>query len=266
MAGVGLSKGAQLRPGKESRAAIAQALLTAGASGLSYDDLAILVKLTPTGVRWHMDRMRAEVFIAHTKDTRKTRVFHATFATDGQAYLAACSVGRQRPGGPAPATFLRVLSMVQCAGAGGIGIKDLMSASGLARPTMNIIMPTLVREHGVQMRRDAKGKGRAARYWPAGCTPIVDVAPLKPTRHMPAPKDEKPPKQAMPDVPRLIIIPSGVKRTVCPSGKDQRFTVHKAEPFFSAMKPGSYLLTGSAIERAYCAATAAASTTNGGEA
>ncbi len=258
MAGIGLEKGAQLRPGKESRAAIAQALMTAGAAGLSYDDLAILVKLTPTGVRWHMDRMRADVFIARTKDTRKTRVFHAMFAAEGQAYLAACSVGRQRPGGPAPATFLRVLSMVQCAGDAGIGIKELMAAAGLARPTMNIIMPSLVRDHGVQMRRDAKGKGRAARYWPAGCTPVVDVAPVKPARQTPAPKAEKPPKQAEPAAPRPIIIPANVKRTVCPSGKDQRFTVHKAEPFFSAMTPGRYLRTGSAIERAYCSATAAA--------
>ncbi len=258
MAGIGLAKGAQLRPGKESRAAIAQALMTAGAAGLSYDDLAILVKLTPTGVRWHMDRMRADVFIARTKDTRKTRVFHASFAADGQAYLAACSVGRQRPGGPAPATFLRVLSMVQCAGDAGIGIKELMAAAGLARPTMNIIMPSLVRDHGVQMRRDAKGKGRAARYWPAGCTPSVDVPAVKAPRPVLAQKVEKAPKQAELAAPRPIIIPANVKRTICPSGTDQRFTVQHPTRFFSAMTPGSYLSTGSAIERAYADARAAA--------
>jgi len=40
-------------------------------------------------------------------------------------------------------------------------------------------------------------------------------------------------------------------RTICPSGADHRFTVHNPEPFFSAMQPGSYMRTGSAIERAY---------------
>lgn len=233
MAGIGLPKGAQLRPGKESRAAISQALLNAGAAGLSFDDLAILVKLTSGGVRWHMGRMPGEAFIARTKDTKKTRVFHASFAADGQAYLAACSVGRQRPGGPAPATYLRVLSMVQCAGPAGIGIKDLMRAADLARTTMNIIMPALVREHGVQMRRDATGKGRAARYWPAGCTPSVDVATAKPQAQTKVEKVPQAPKQAAPATPTPIIIPAGVKRTVCPSGADQRFTVHKPEPFFS---------------------------------
>lgn len=32
---------------------------------------------------------------------------------------------------------------------------------------------------------------------------------------------------------------------------DRRFTPDRVEPFFSAMKPGSYIRTGSAIERAY---------------
>lgn len=36
-----------------------------------------------------------------------------------------------------------------------------------------------------------------------------------------------------------------------PSTTDTRYTVDKPEPFFSAMRPGNYLQSGSAIERAY---------------
>jgi len=36
-----------------------------------------------------------------------------------------------------------------------------------------------------------------------------------------------------------------------PSCLDTRYTVHQVTPFFSAMTPGSYIRTGSAIERAY---------------
>ena len=47
------------------------------------------------------------------------------------------------------------------------------------------------------------------------------------------------------------VVTGKTKVTVCPCGMDQRFTVHKPEPFFSALAPGNYLTTGSAIERAY---------------
>jgi len=44
---------------------------------------------------------------------------------------------------------------------------------------------------------------------------------------------------------------TGAKVTICPSFVDRRYTPDHIEPFFSAMTPGSYLHTGSAIERAY---------------
>ena len=46
-------------------------------------------------------------------------------------------------------------------------------------------------------------------------------------------------------------MPKGLKVTVCPSGTDTRFKPSRVEPFFSALAPGNYLRTGSAIERAY---------------
>lgn len=39
--------------------------------------------------------------------------------------------------------------------------------------------------------------------------------------------------------------------TEAPKFVDMRFTPERVEPFFSAMTPGSYIRTGSAIERAY---------------
>lgn len=39
--------------------------------------------------------------------------------------------------------------------------------------------------------------------------------------------------------------------TKAPPFVDRRFTPERVEPFFSAMTPGSYIRTGSAIERAY---------------
>ena len=40
-------------------------------------------------------------------------------------------------------------------------------------------------------------------------------------------------------------------RITAPPLVDRRFTPERVEPFFSAMEPGSYLRTGSAVERAY---------------
>lgn len=40
-------------------------------------------------------------------------------------------------------------------------------------------------------------------------------------------------------------------RITAPPFVDRRFTPERVEPFFSAMTPGSYLRTGSAVERAY---------------
>lgn len=48
------------------------------------------------------------------------------------------------------------------------------------------------------------------------------------------------------------IVPSSVKVTICPSGADQRFTVHTVtEPLFSALGLGRYLNRDTAISRAY---------------
>lgn len=59
----------------------------------------------------------------------------------------------------------------------------------------------------------------------------------------------KPPVVA--SAPMPVIVPEHVKVTVCPSGKDQRFTVHHPMPFFRAMQLGSYMRTGSVIEAVY---------------
>lgn len=243
--------GDRLKPGNESRAAINCALLTAGAAGLSCNDLAILVGLKPNGVRWHFDRMDGSVVEVKTADTRKTRAFHADYRDAAEAYLAACTIGRQRKGGPSQATRDRVLRTIELAGAAGIGMKDLMAAASLTRPTLNIIMPQLVRDERVRMSRPpGGGKGRPAHYWGWDAMPADDSSPaLRVTR-----KPGKAPQKTLPkgdSQDRPIIVPAGVKVTICPSGTDHRFTVKHPTPFFSHMTPGSYMRTGSAIERAY---------------
>lgn len=49
------------------------------------------------------------------------------------------------------------------------------------------------------------------------------------------------------------MVSADCKYTACPSGRDFRHSLRPGEvqPFFSSMAPGSYLRTGSAIERAY---------------
>lgn len=243
--------GDRLKPGNDSRAAINCALLTAGPAGLSCTDLAILVGLQPNGARWHFDRMDGAVFVARLADRRKNRVFHADFREAGEAYLAAATVGRQRPGGPSDATFLRVLAIIEGSGRAGIGIKALMQQSDLARPTLNLILPRLVREHGVHMERTrGSGKGRPAHYWGREWLAFVAATPALRATY---PAVKPAPKKAATSEPqaRQVIVPPGLKVTVCPSGTDHRFTVKHPTPFFSHMAPGSYLSTGSAIERAY---------------
>lgn len=244
-----LKPGAKLKPGNESRAAICKALLTAGSAGLSCDDLAIIVGLATNGVRWHFRRMPGEVYVAHTHDTRKTRIFHAQHRADGEAYLAACPVGRQRAGGPSEATVQRVLRIIEEAGSAGIGIMALCERAQLARPTLNIVLPMLVRDAGVRMERTrGSGKGRPAHYWAREWQACATETPhasnrIRPTRQAP--------KKAAVLTVQPIVVPANVKVTICPAGKVHRFTVHNPTPFFAAMTPGSYLRTGSAIERAY---------------
>lgn len=65
------------------------------------------------------------------------------------------------------------------------------------------------------------------------------------------------PKQTRPGrgfaIDAQTILSKDCRYTACPSGQDFRHTPRPGEvqPFFSSMAPGSYLRTGSAIERAY---------------
>jgi len=65
------------------------------------------------------------------------------------------------------------------------------------------------------------------------------------------------PKQTRPGrgfaIDAQTILSKDCRYTACPSGQDFRHTPRPSEAtaFFSAMTPGSYLRTGSAIERAY---------------
>ena len=54
-----------------------------------------------------------------------------------------------------------------------------------------------------------------------------------------------------PEPKKAITAPAEPVHTDCPRFVDSRFAVARPEPFFSAMRPGNYLRTGSAIERAY---------------
>lgn len=261
-------KGDRLRPGNESRSAIVSALLLAGPAGMSRKDLARIVGLKPNGIAWHLERMPGEVFWAAMADNRKSRAFHASHQADGEAYIASCTGGRQRRGGPSTATFDRVLAIIDRAGRDGIGIRDLMSATGLAKPTLAIIMPKLVRERGVRMERTiGTGKGRPAHYWggsydralrqPAGS----DLLGTK--RHADAPVNPRKTPSKLPATAKawnsvglrggdfLPIITKSTKITTAPAPRD-RFHVDEPTPLFSAQRPGVYTLSsGSNVARAY---------------
>lgn len=261
-------KGDRLKPGNESRSAIVGALLMAGPAGMSRKDLARVVGLQPNGIAWHLERMPDEVFWAAMADTRKSRAFHASHRADGEAYIASCTVGRQSRGGPSLATFDRVLAIIERSGRAGIGIKYLMSASGLAKPTLAAIMPKLVRDRGVRMERPSgNGKGRPAHYWAHDENQVLRQpagSDLLGTRRQPdAPiKPRKTPSK----LPATAKAWNGVglrggdfepiytgreTRTVAPTQKP-RFHVDEPTKFFSALPFGVYPeRSGSNIARAY---------------
>lgn len=58
--------------------------------------------------------------------------------------------------------------------------------------------------------------------------------------------------------PKTALREDGAKIIVAEPFVDRRFVPDRVEPFFSAMTPGSYIRTGSAIERAYESREAAA--------
>lgn len=248
--------------GRQSAASVrrvAQVLVvlkSAGPAGLSILDAAKALEMSDRQAWMYLRKAKAEQ--GKTDSMPLIRWFHPDNKVDADAYVARINAdlqarrerGRKRWSDERPA---QVEALLTAAGAAGLLVEDASKALGVHRHTVGAVLVGFL-EQGKTICRYDPDKRR--RHW------LVELAPPPPVK---APKERKKPgpKPAVlkPAKPAFVppakpvsaepIYTKATKVTVCPTFTDNRFTPTRVEPFFSAMTPGSYLRTGSAIERAY---------------
>ncbi len=258
-----------MRNAAQHRARASELLRAAGDKGLSRSELQAAMGTGRKATLWYLKTPGLAVK-GETKAHELTRWFAPEFADAAMAYADAWK--------PKPLVrFSAAVMDLACAAAtNGQTHEEIAAAIGRVERSVGEMMRRLVLAGRVQTLRWPTGKGGFyLRYWPVG----ADLPPLpeKPSRVRNEKSKAKPKelhKKAGPKVgaarkprPTLVaashvakpapfasaepIMPKGVKVTVCPSSTDTRFKPARVEPFFSALAPGNYLRTGSAIERAY---------------
>lgn len=260
-----------MKRANEHRAHAAELLRAAGDKGLSRSELQAAMGTEDKATLFYL-RTPGLAIKGETRAHELTRWFAPEFAEAARSYVEACDL-RERVRFSAA-----VLDQACDAITDGQTHEDVAAALGRKVRAASEIMRRLVLDGRVQVLRWPTGSssgGFFLRYWPAAANlpalpeklPRVRLraskAKPKETHKKPGPKigsvrKPRPVLQAAYSLPRAAgfdcsvpIIPAGLKVTVCPSGRDSRFTPDRVEPFFSALTPGNYLRTGSAIERAY---------------
>ena len=261
-----------MRNAAQHRARASELLRAAGDKGMSRSELQAAMGIAEKTALFYL-RTPGLAVKGETKAHELTRWFAPEFAEAAAAYADARNGQVQDR---KASRFSAALMDEACAAAiDGRTHEEIAAVIGRNLRTAADVMLKLNRAGRVQCLLWPIGggvNGKRARYWPVG----VELPPLpeKPVRvrvrkskakpkelHKksgPKPGTMRPvlatakraPKPA-PVAPAAPIVPKGVKVTVCPSGRDDRFTPSRVEPFFSALAPGNYLRTGSAIERAY---------------
>jgi len=255
--------------GAQIRAQLREALQQAGESGATSKALAARIGNAQRNVRWYLSNTEGLALFAETRSRTLSRWFAPGLDAAAAAYVAECNKreSTKAPAGP------RTLQAIVDAAIDGRTADDICKATRKARRTVRKAIAALSKAGRVSAATWPSGSamgGVVKRYWS-----IEQGAQLPPTKEprervrisrakpkdqhkKPGPKakagavvlpSRKPPVVAAAPMP--VIIPEGLKVTVCPSGKDHRFTVKHPTPFFAHMTLGSYMKTGSAIERAY---------------
>jgi hypothetical protein len=195
------------------------------------------------------------------------------------AYVAKCNAVKtnRTVGYFSMAARQAILAALAEAGEMGLSRAQLAERTGLAMRTVQSGSPKMRRDHGVVDGPDVDQPkpGPMRRYYAPGIKPrqwpkvekpkrvrvrskADGAKKIRKPRHIPKPlphqkmtglaakshKAIKPPSGP-------VIIPPGLVPVVGPAFRDTRFIPDRVEPFFSSMTPGSYIRTGSAIERAY---------------
>lgn len=156
------------------------------------------------------------------------------------------------------------------AGERGMVVADLLDATGMSHQTVEIVCPLMVKDGTAQWLADPIGRAsNRRRYFAPDVVAYVAPKPPKPekVKREKVAAELKPKKSGRPQKALTISEPKGAKRaafepdqpvTRAPGFRFTRLPGFervtdvqvKAEPYFSALAVGSYLSTGSAIERA----------------
>lgn len=263
------------------RADIERALRGVGAAGASCVALGKMLGRPPSTLKWHLAVMDC-VHLARTKSLPAQRWFHTDYMDAAQAYLAEQDAKPRREVRIGPEAVERMAAAVMAAGTTGIDTMGLAAASGIRHKTAQAFCVRLASERGwVRVKRGHN----VAVYFPPGTEPppVVKAEKVrKPKAPKPAPKPRQVKAQAA-DRPLLsgsgkikraslvwnaaglnerhapasraavqgAVDYSRAKITKCPSCYDMRHTVHKPEPFFSALAIGNYLPADTWTARVY---------------
>lgn len=263
--------------GKRHRDLLERIVNEAGVDGIDRNTLAERAYLSVPMVKWYVRRMPV-IIRATPKRTDQMRLFHVDHRADCDAYVQRCDAAMGKP-----STYCseqarqRILQAIADAGARGASRPELVAATGLCLPTVRNGTKKLRDGDAVQDGPDIFSSTCQRRYYAPGFTVIQRVNRVKSTAARVYVTKPKPEKRAKPAAPVVlakaskvwnsaglktgkkapqIVVPAEVdysraKVTQCPSCHDMRHTVHKPEPFFSALAIGNYLPADTWTARVY---------------
>lgn len=129
----------------------------------------------------------------------------------------------------------------------GMTIDEIAAGFGYRRETVSELCPEMARDGLIVSRQGCTGKHHNQKTWfRPECAP-ADELPWKSTMVTIKPRAAV---RWKPDT-EVRMSPKFKGVQTCPGFSPVTYRPEVAEPFFSAMRPGSYLSTGTAIERAY---------------
>lgn len=263
----------------ENRAKVLVALEQAGMAGARAMELRNATGLSEKSVVYYCKTLPGVVRAGLTEN-HLVRWFHPSYVEGIQAYEEGLR-NRKKPRNHrwSKETTERVIAHVIASGEAGSTSEEISKALGLGYQTARDVLRAAMLENRLQSLRWERNQNRyfgpaiEVKRIEAKAKAIAQERALKnpPKGHprrakpkhlhkRPGPKPGAPrtvvlkpsaKKPAPAPVAREVIVPADVKITVLPGFTGDRFKPAEVPRFFSAMAPGSYLRTGSAVEAAY---------------
>lgn len=236
-------------------------LYSAGSDGLSVQQAAEVIGCKVHLIWQHLSKAGTAV-LAKTRDTKRARWF--CHEADALAYVERVNgTNLDKKHKPKRHTFgagrlEEVKQLLKDAGVNGLSRHQAAEQLKTIPNTAGKILTELTR-HGIAKHRKIGSAGIRLYFLAEHFQPKLQKVAKPPKPPKPA-KQAKKIKLAAPMKPAAVkvappasrepIFTPATKYTSAPT-RPGRFHVDEAAPFFAAMTPGSYLKTGSAIERAY---------------